>query len=501
MGVASGATKFLNTGIPGLDDVLGGGFQERGLLLLFGPPGAGKTTLVFQMAFHAASAGRRVVYISTLAETASRLVEHIGTFSFWDAGLIGKRLFIESIYPLVRQGVAEVARALIDTVRSHGAQLLVLDGLMTIRDLHPQSAEHRLFIHEVSVALAALGCTAVVTTSEVPDMHGSTPSEFTMSDAIVELHQSDVHQQPARALRVWKNRGAPCALGSHAVRITARGLAVYPRIETRPLPGAVPTFAERLSSGQPELDVMMSGGLPRGSVTIVAGAPGTGKTLVMLQYLIEGARQGQKGLLVGFREPYPQLAARARSFGMDLEGPVKEGLITVLRHAPVDLVADEVLAQVLAEVERTGAARLGVDGLGELDHMIAVERRRRGVLASLTEFLRARGVTALFTREVGQVVGPELDFAGSPLDVLAENVIFLRYVEFRGALRRILSILKMRDTLHDHSIRQYEIGAEGIRVLSQVESAEGLLAAIARLPSERRVKRRGTAPGRREGKR
>ncbi|WP_437578244.1 RAD55 family ATPase [Sorangium sp. So ce887] len=499
--MTSNATKLLGTGIPGLDHVLGGGFFERGMLLVFGPPGAGKTTMVFQMAHHAASAGRQVVYVSTLAEPAPRLIEHVGTLSFWDPRLIGKRLFIESIYPLVRQGVAEVASALIGTARSRGAQLLILDGLMTIRDLHPESAAHRYFLHEVGVALAALGCTVVVTTSEVADMRGSTPPEFTMSDAVVELRHPDGSRPQVRALSVWKNRGAPCVLGSHAVRITADGLTVHPRFETRPLPPSAPSPAERLSTGQPELDAMMSGGLPGGSVTIAAGAPGTGKTLVLLQYLVEGARQGQKGLLVGFRESYRDLSATARSFGLDLDGPVREGLLTVVRHVPAELVIDEVLAQVLAELERTGATRLGVDGLAELDDTIVDERRRFGVLASLAELVRARGVTALFTRETGQVVGPELDFAGSPLEVLAENVLLLRYVEFRGALRRILSILKMRGTMHDHSIRQYEIGGEGIRVLSRQESAEGLLTAIARLPSERRVKRRGTAAGRPEDSR
>ncbi|WP_437509120.1 ATPase domain-containing protein [Sorangium sp. So ce1099] len=494
--MASNPTKFLDTGIPGLDQVLGGGLLERGMLLVFGPPGAGKTTMVFQMALHAASAGRPAVYISTLAEPASRLIEHVGTMSFWDPRLIGKGLFLESIYPLVRRGLAEVASALIETARSHGAQLLVLDGLTTLRDLHPDSAEHRYFLHEVSVALAALGCAAVMTTPEVPDMHGSTPPEFTMSDAVVELRHPEAHRQQVRALRVWKNRGTPCVLGSHSVRITADGLTVFPRFESRPLPAAAPPTAERLSSGQSELDAMMSGGLPRGSVTIAAGAPGTGKTLVLLHHLIEGARQGQKGLLVGFREPYPELVARARSFGMDLEGPVKEGLITVSRRVPVDLVIDEVLADIMAELGRTGATRLCVDGLAELDRTIPDERRRHGVLASLAELLRARGVTTLFTWEIGQVVGPELDFACSPLEVLAENVILLRYVEFQGTLRRILSILKMRDTMHDHSIRQYEIGGGGIRVLPPGESTEGLLTGIARLPSERRVKRRGRAPGR-----
>ncbi|WP_438027164.1 RAD55 family ATPase [Sorangium sp. So ce233] len=493
--MTSNPTKFVDTGIPGLDHVLGGGLFQKGMLLVFGPPGAGKTTLVFQMAFHAASAGRPVVYIATLAEPASRLVEHVGTMAFWDAGQIGRQIFLESIYPLVRRGLAEVTSALIEAARSHGARLLVLDGLMTIRDLHPGSVEHRYFLQEVSAALAALGCTLVVTTSEVPDMHGSTPPECTMSDTVVELRHPDEHRQQVRALRVWKHRGAPCVLGSHAARITAEGLTVYPRFETYPLPAATPTPAERLSSGQPELDAMMSGGLPPGSVTIAAGAPGTGKTLILLHYLIEGARQGQKGLLVGFREPYRDLVAKARSFGLDLDGPVKAGLITVVRRVPVGLVADEVLAQVLDELERTGATRLCVDGLSELDRLIADEQRRSGVLAYLAELARARGVTTLFTWETGQVVGPELDFAGSPLEVLAENVILLRYVEFQGELRRILSVLKMRSTAHDHTIRQYEIGGEGIRVLAPQESAEGLLTGIARLPSERRVKRRGAAPG------
>lgn len=495
--MTSTAIKFRDTGIPGLDAVLGGGLFERSLFLVFGPPGAGKTALAFQMAFHAAAAGRPVVYIATLNEAASRLVEHVGTMSFWDPRLIGKRIFLESIYPLVRHSFAEVTSALIETARSHGAKLLVLDGVTTIRDLHPRSVEHRYFVHEVSTALAALGCTLVVTTSEVPDMHGSTPPEFTMSDAVVELkHPDGGHGQQVRALRVWKNRGASCMLGSHALRITAEGLTVYPRFETHPLPAAAPPPAERLSSGQPELDAMMAGGLPGGSITIAAGAPGTGKTLILLHYLVEGARQGQRGLLVGFREPYRDLVAKARSFGLDLDGPVKAGLITVVRRVPADLVADEVLAQVLDELGRTGATRLCVDGLPDLGRLIGDEQRRCGLLACMAEHVRARGITTLLTWETGQVVGPELDFAGSPLEVLAENVILLRYVEFQGELRRILSVLKMRGTAHDNSIRQYEIGGEGIRVLSRQETAEGLLTGIARLPSERRVKRRGTAAGR-----
>jgi circadian clock protein KaiC len=143
----------------------------------------------------------------------------------------------------------------------------------------------------------------------------------------------------------------------------------------------------------------------------------------------------------------------------------------------------------LDDLDRTGSVRLVIDSVAVLERLVTDECRRHDVMAALTESVRTRGVTTVLVRETSQRVGPELDFADSPLEVLAENVILLRYVEYEQELARIISVLKMRDAQHDHTIRQYDVEGEGFRVLPMTESRQGILAGIARLPSERRVKR------------
>jgi circadian clock protein KaiC len=487
--VSNPETTTLKTGVLNLDQVLGGGIPEGDLLFVVGPPGSGKTTLVFQIAYHAASRGDNVVYVSTLAEPAARLLTHLRPFSFWDERLLGKRVFLESIDPVVRHGIAELARALVHTAKAHAARMIVIDGFMTIRDLHPDPVALRTFLSELTVPLAPLRCSIVITGSNPPNLSTATAPEFTMCDGIVELGQHDGGAATSRTLRCRKMRGANNLLGEHALQITSDGLIVYPRVETLPIPAAVEVKRERLSVGTAELDAMMGGGIPRGSVTIVAGAPGTGKTLVGLQYLIDGARRGEKGLMVGFRESPPQLAAKARRFNLDLEGPVAQGLVTIVRRVPVDLEINQLIWRTLDDLDRTGSVRLVIDSVAVLERLVTDECRRHDVMAALTESVRTRGVTTVLVRETSQRVGPELDFADSPLEVLAENVILLRYVEYEQELARIISVLKMRDAQHDHTIRQYDVEGEGFRVLPMTESRQGILAGIARLPSERRVKR------------
>lgn len=483
----------LRSGVPHLDGLMGGGLPEGDVLLVFGPPGSGKTTLSFQTAFDAASRGKNVVYVSTLSEPPARLVKHLRGYSFFNEALLGSRLFLLSVYPVARQGVDKLVEALVHTVKAHGAYLLVIDGLGTLRDLHPDAPELRTFVSDLALALGPLQCSALITNSTVPDLHGTTSMEFTMCDAIIELGQRDAGLNARRSLRVWKVRGAPNVLGEHAVRIDRMGMAVIPRLETTAAftPRHIPDEV-RLPSGLAELDTMMGGGLPQGSVTIVAGAPGTGKTQAALQFLHAGLTRGEKGVWLGFREPREQLARRLRGTGFDLGAAIDTGALGLVRCLPGELEADAVLGTLLAELDRLGARRVAIDSVSELDHTIAEPRRRASILAALVDQLRDRGVTCVFTRALGQAIGPELDFSDSPYEVLAENVILMRNVEFRGELRRILSILKMRDTAHDHSIRQYEISEWGMKVLPTSETAQGLLRGIAELGSEARVKRAPT---------
>lgn len=480
---------MLQTGVPNLDLILGGGVPEGDVLLVVGPPGSGKTTLAFQMAFHTAARGENALYVSSLSEPPTRLMGHLRSYSFFDERLIGKRLFLLSIYPLVKQSLEKVADALVAAVREHEAALVIVDGVMTIRDLHPEAPELRSFIYELGAALPALDTTVLLTTSAGGPAMSQFP-EFTMADGILELGVQHLGTQTIRTIRSSKMRGLAPRLGQHSLRIDGRGLTAFPRIESVFEPRDAGISQNRVSLGLPELDAMAFGGLVAGSSTVLAGALGTGKTLACLHYIYDGAQRGEKGLLVGFRESPRQLMDKARAFGMDLETPLKEGRVAILHYPPVDLIIDKVTWELRLEVERFAPQRLALDGIASLERAIGDESRKPGYMAALVGLLRGKDITSLVTKEIAQAVGPELDFSDMPLAVLAENLFLLRYVEFRGELYRIVSILKMRDNAHDHSIRQYTISEKGLRVLARTESAEGVLTGIARLPSEMRVKRR-----------
>jgi len=486
------SAKLLETGIPNLDLILGGGIPEGDVLLVVGPAGAGKTTLAFQAAFSLAARGENVIYVSTLSEPPTRVAAHMRSFSFYDETAIGRHILLESAYPLIKQGLPRVTEALVEAVKEQQARLVIIDGLMALHDLYPETPEIRTFIYELGATLAALGTTVILTSSGVPEEAQYRFPEFTMADGILDLGRESAGMQMVRTVASVKMRGQANLLGRHTLRIDGSGLTVYPRLESVYVPQNVGLSRERVPLGLDELDGMLHGGPLAGSVTLLAGALGTGKTLTGLQFLLAGAARGEKGLFVGLRESPRQLIDKARAFGLDLETPLREGRLAILHRAPVDLPLDQLTWELCGAVERFRPQRLVLDSVADIEAIAGDQRRLRGYMFSLAGLLRDTGATALMTMEVAQVVGPELDFSNTPLAVLAENLILFRYVEFRGELYSILSILKMRDSAYDHSIRQYEITAQGLKVLARIETSEGLLTGIARLPAEARVKR---APG------
>ncbi len=485
-------SPLLETGVPNLDTLLGGGIPREDVLLVIGEAGTGKTTLALQMAFHVAATGGIALYVSTVSEPTPKLLRHIREFAFYDEQLVGKRVFFLNAYPLVKQSLQAVTDALVGAVKQRQASLVIIDGLMSFRDLHPESTAVRAFVYELGSVLATLGCTTVVTSSGVAPTEEVEFPEFTMADGIIRLAMVDVGSRTFRRIRVRKLRGRSPLLGEHGLRINHAGMAVYPRIESVFRSVDIGISPERVTTGMPELDALMSGGSRRGSLTLLAGAMGTGKTLASLQFIAEGARRGEKALFVGFRETEQQIMDKAAYFGFDLKALVADGRVTIFRRAPVDVDLDRIAWEVLQEVERVAPRRLVIDSISEFEAAFMPGRPQSGFFAALAGDLRGRAITSLIVKETPQIVGPELDFSGTPLTVLSENLILFRWVEFRSELYRILSILKMRDSAYDASIRQYVITDRGIHVLQKVETAEGLLTGIARLPVEAR---RRASPG------
>lgn len=471
---------LFHTAIPSFDLLLGGGIPHRQSIIVTGDPGSGKTVLCSQITFLAAARGEPAVIATVTSEPHDKLMSELSGFSFFRRDLLDEKLFVISAYPTLKRGAKETRELLIQTVRQRRAKLLFIDGLRAIRDLWQDEAQLREFLYELGIGLAAADCIGLFTT-EYPIERLLALPEATTVDGIVSL---SVNRRGARRLRrmeVVKLRGQDHLTGEHLVRIGAEGVTMLPRLESLPVATSdAPMPTERACFGLPELDALMDGGLPLYSSTLLAGSMGIGKTLLAAHFATEGARRGENTLFVSFFEHPRGLAERAGRVGLDMLSQQQAGRLTFLYQPPEELEADVVTQHILEEVARRDVKRLVVDGLTELELSIADPERRRTFLAAFTLRMRQAGVTTLLTREVPKVAGTELDFSDAPVAGLGENLLLLRFVELRGRIHRILSILKMRDSKYDSELREFEISDAGVRVLAPVRSAEGLLTGQAR---------------------
>lgn len=476
---------LFETGIPSLDLLLGGGIPRRQTLIVTGDPGCGKTILCGQIASIAAARGQTAVLATVTSEPHDKLVDELSGFTFFRRDLLGDKLFLVSAYPALKKGAKEARDLLVNTVRVRGARLLFIDGLRSIRDLWQDEARLRDFLYELGIGLAAADCIGLFTT-EYPIERLLALPEATTVDGVVSLSVTKRGARRLRRVEVVKLRGRPHFTGEHLLQIGRDGVSALPRLESLvPLdppdePAATAPIV-RAGFGLPELDGLLNGGLPVGSTTMLAGSMGIGKTLLASYFATEGARLGERTLFASFFERAGGLIARAGRVGLDLRGAVDSGAVKHLYLAPTDVEADLLVHRILQEARALGATRLIVDGLADMEQSILDPDRRRTFLAALAVQLREAGVTSLFTREVAKIAGTELDFSDAPIAVLGENLILLRYVELRGRIHRILSVLKMRDSRYDGDLREFEVTeATGVRVLAPVRSAAGLLTGQAR---------------------
>lgn len=475
----SNDAELLSTGSPELDLIFGGGIPRQHSIIVTGAPGTGKTLLTSQLAFAHAREGGRVVIVSVTSESNDKLVLELRAFSFFDADKIGDDVFLLNAYPWVKKGPKEAREIILSTVRDRGATLFVLDGMRAIRDVWEREADLRDFLYELNVGLLAHRCTGIFTT-EYPLSTLMLLPEATTLDGIIALSMIGAGQRRHRRLEVVKLRGRPHLLGDHHLRIDRAGVHVVPRLESLPLRELdLPPGGGRATLDLPELDALLGGGIPRRSSTLLAGSTGVGKTLTALHFAAAGARRGEPSVVLSFHEQPAMLISRAAGIGLDLR-PLADAGHLVLQHVPLaELEADELIDDCLALVRRRGAKRLVIDGLSQLEAAVVDPERLSRLLAAFSHHLREADVTSIFVKEVPKLVGVDVDFSATPLAVTAENVIFERHVELRGAVRRLLSVLKMRESGYDDSVREFEITPAGLRVLQKIR-AEGALTGVGR---------------------
>lgn len=468
------AVSRIPTSVPGLDAVLGGGLPAGRTCLVAGPPGTGKTTLGNHIGFKHAAAGGSVVFVTMLTETHDVMLQNLKDFSFFDRTIPGDRIrYFSVLQSLQQDGLEGVVQSIRRAIREASATLLVVDGTAVAEDMAPATFDVRRFAQQLETQSSMLGCTAVLLTSHGPEEMRTLGAHV---NGVVVLSNERNHSRNVRMLEVTKLRGARHAGGVHEFDITKAGVAVYPRLES--LIGRVRPKQDSIGGlgvGSEDLDTMLGGGLMRFTNTLVLGTPGSGKTVLGLSFIEEGASRGEPGLIVGFHETEADLRATSAGIGLDLGRHIEEGTVRVLWDPPLEISVDEWAWRLLSEVEAHQSRRVFIDGLTDIQRLITTQQRLPAFISALANELRARGATTLVAAEIDAYVDTHLAAPIPNVSATMDNGILLRHVEVRSELRRLISVLKARQAATDPTIREFTIGEQGLVVSRPFAVISGLL--------------------------
>jgi circadian clock protein KaiC len=455
------------TGIPGLDGLVEGGLPRGGIYLVAGPPGSGKTILANQICFHHASQGQHAVYVSLLSESHEGMLSHLARLGFYREDLVGQAVVYYSGYKVLKDDGADgLGRLLGKILTEQSPAVLVVDGLTTASTSASSGTDLKQLVRQVQTYSASVGCTTLLLTSVPP---GSAPApEHTVVDGIVEVSDDRQGLRSLRHLEVCKLRGTRQVRGRHSLEISDAGVTVHPRFESIPPPEEAPSASStaRCSAGVPELDRMMGGGMRRGSMTVVLGPSGTGKTTLLLRFLAEGAARGEVGLFFGMGERQDALLAKDRELKLGVQAGVDAGLIHLAWQRAPEGVLDMLATKLIRQLRETRATLLCIDGLYSLVRTIDYPARIREVTAALAEQLTALGITTMGALETPDLVEPPdgLRVPVDDLSAMAHNLIVLRTIEREDRFEQVLAVIKMRDSDHDRSMRALRITEGGIEL-------------------------------------
>lgn len=452
----------LRTGIPGLDPLLGGGFVEGASYIIQGSPGAGKTVLSNQIAFSQAAADLPVLYVTLLAETHDRLFQSLSTLAFFDRQKLGDSIKYVSVFQCLRdEGLDAVVKLIREETQRQGAKLLVFDGLLNARDRAETELDVKTFVASIQSQAAFVGCTVLFLASTRVQ---ETNPEHTMVDGVLDLSDELAGERTYRRLQVRKFRGSPTLNGFHQFEINDQGVTVYPRLEAFLATPSVEDHpsATRIATGTAGLDQLTGGGLATGSITVLLGPPGAGKTSLGLAFLGEASAE-QPALYFGFYETPPRLAAKAAAFGLGIPALQTSGAAEFIWNPLTENLLDKLAHQLLEAVRRRNVKRLVIDSAGGFERATPTQRRLVEFFSALTNELRALGVTTLITWEVRGLAAP--DQAPLPdFSAVVDNLIALRHPRATSG-RPCVSVLKLRDSPFEPADSELHFTAAGLKIL------------------------------------
>jgi circadian clock protein KaiC len=470
---------LLDTGVPGLNDVLGGGLPALSFNLIAGSPGSGKTTLAMQLLFANATAARPGLFITLLGETSLKMLRYQQQFTFFDVGRVGSEVHFLNLSEETLGGDLDgvLARIIEEVDRLHPLVVVIDSFRSLIREQGVEAPTSRLddFVQRLALHLTTWEVTSFLI-GEYSEHELKNPI-FTVTDGIIWLSQEVNRNSVVRRLRVVKSRGTAPMPGLHTMRMTAAGVQVFPRTPER-LDDLRPARKDRLSTGIAGLDEMMGGGIPVGDSLVLAGPTGTGKTTFAMKFIAAGLAVGETAVIAIFEEHPDVYLQRAKSVDVDLRQAITEDKLRIIYLRPLDLSVDETLEEIRAAVQQIGAKRVVIDSISGFEMALAPTFREdfRESLYRLIGALTGLGVTMYSTVEVVEGKGDSgLQLTGYQVSFLTDDILSQRYVEIQGELRKALVVVKMRGSAHSREFRTYDITATGVQLRETLRDYDGII--------------------------
>lgn len=477
------------TGVPGLDHIIAGGYSANRAHLIEGRPGSGKTTVGMQFLMDGAARGERCLYI-TLSESKRELLS-VAERHGWNLDGIAIYELIPpelSLDPKQQQSLVhtsdlelgetvQMALAEVERVRPNR---VVFDSLSEIRLLSQGSLRYRRQVLALKSFFLLNDATVLMLddlTSEHDDLN-----LHSISHAVIRLEQlSPAYGAERRRLRVIKMRGTAFRGGFHDLTIRRGGVEVFPRLVAADHHREF--IAEPITSGVPELDSLLGGGLDRGTSTLIIGPSGAGKSTMAFSYMSAALARNEPVLMVSFDETTGILLKRASGIGMDFVSHMAAGRLRIEQVEPANLSPGEVSGRVRNAVERDGARMVVIDSLTGYLNAMPEEQFVLLQMHEMLTYLNQQGVVTILVLAQHGMVGQ----MASPVDMtyLSDSVILMRFFEASGQIRRAVSVVKKRTGAHEPTIRELRIDGHGIRVGEPLSQFRGVLTGVPSFDGQR----------------
>lgn len=472
--------RKIRTMIEGFDDISHGGIPAGRSTLVSGTSGTGKTLMAVQFIYNGIVDFDEHGVFVTFEESPEDIIQNAYSFG-WDLQKLvdeGKLFILDASPDPEGQDIVGNfdLSALIEriqyAIRKYKARRVSIDSVTAVFQQYDAASVVRREIFRLVARLKLMGVTTVMTTERL-DEYGPVArfgvEEF-VSDNVVIVRNALEGERRRRTIEILKLRGTTHMKGEYPFTITNDGINIFPlgamRLTQR-------SSNARVSSGVPTLDEMCGGGFFKDSIILATGATGTGKTLLVSKFLVDGCKAGERAILFAYEESRAQLSRNAYSWGIDFEAMEQQGLLKIICAYPESAGLEDHLQIIKTEISQFKPARMAIDSLSALDRGVSNNSFRQFVIG-VTGFAKQEEITGFFTNTTEQFMGLH-SITESHISTITDTILMLQYVEVRGELSRAINVFKMRGSWHDKGIREYTISSHGPEIKDSFRNLERII--------------------------